>query len=283
MKKTVTLIEKLIRLAKGETLPASNLNGDWFEQMLSDGILVAITQGSRKKFRVADATIFRHNIASQYGIPDLEQAHELLLNEGASRSDQVTVTGDSKFRSHRTFTGFLVNSYQPIDSVLNGEPLTVFPPQGSCLFIADYQHFCVPEDVVIIGVENAENFRYISKQKYLFKDYKKVLFVSRYPQIQSKDLRQWLLSRPNIYIHFGDFDLAGINIFISEFYNYLGERASFFIPPDIEQRIANGSPNRYNDQYAKFHSLHSDIPNLQLLINIINKYHRGYEQEGYIR
>lgn len=242
MKKTAALIEKFIRLANGDTLPASNLNGDWFEQMQSDGILVAITQGSRKKFRVADATIFRHYIASQYGIPDLEQAHELLLNEGASRSDQVTVTGDSKFRSHRTFTGFLVNSYQPIDSVLNGEPLTVFPPQGSCLFIADYQHFCVPEDVVIIGVENAENFRYISKQKYLFKDYKKVLFVSRYPQIQSKDLRQWLLSIPNIYIHFGDFDLAGINIFISEFYNYLGKRASFFIPPDIEQRIANGSP-----------------------------------------
>ena len=282
MKKTVTLIEKLIRLANGDTLPASSLKGDWFEQMQTDGILVTVTHGSRKSLRVADATSFRHYVASQYDIRDLEQTHELLSKENASRAEQVAVTGDSKFHSRRTFTGFLVNSYQPIDAVLNGKLLTVFPPQGCCLFIADYQHFCVSEDVVIIGVENAENFLYVEHQKYLFKGYKKVLFVSRYPQGQSKDLLKWLQSIPNQYIHFGDLDLAGIAIYENEYYCHLGERASFFVPGDFEQRISEGSLKRYNVQYNRFGNLDVKDPRLQNLLKCICRYHKGYDQEGFI-
>ena len=282
MKKTVTLIEKLIQLANGETLPASSLKGDWFEQMRSDGILVAVTHGSRKSLRVADVTSFLHYIASQYDIRDLEQTHELLLKEGASRAEQVAVTGDSKFRSRRTFTGFLVNSYQPIDAVLNGKLLTVFPPQGCCLFIADYQHFCVPEDAVIVGVENAENFLYVERQKYLFKGYKKVLFVSRYPQEQSKDLLKWLQSIPNRYVHFGDLDLAGIAIYENEYYSHLGDRASFFVPIDFEQRISEGNLKRYNAQYNKYGNLNVKDLRLQNLLNCIHSYHKGYDQEGFI-
>ena len=41
MKKTTILIEKLIRLANGDVLPACSLKGDWFEQMQEDGILLA--------------------------------------------------------------------------------------------------------------------------------------------------------------------------------------------------------------------------------------------------
>lgn len=66
----------------------------------------------------------------------------------------------------------------------------------------------------------------------------KVLFVSRYPQ--SKDLCAWLKMIPNRYIHFGDFDLAGVSIFLSEFYSELGERAEFYIPADVEQRLQMG-------------------------------------------
>lgn len=282
MKKTVTLIEKLIRLANGETLPASSLKGDWFEQMQTDGILVAVTHGSRKGLRVADATSFRYYIASQYDIRDLEQTHELLLKENVSRAEQVAVTGDSKFHSRRTFTGFLVNSYQPIDAVLNGKLLTIFPPQGCCLFVADYQHFCVSEDVVIIGVENAENFLYIEHQKYLFKGYKKVLFVSRYPQEQSKDLLKWLQSIPNQYIHFGDLDLAGIAIYENEYYCHLGERASFFVPVDFEQRISEGSLKRYNVQYNRFGNMQVKDKRLHNLLRCIHSYHKGYDQEGFV-
>ena len=114
MKKTAILIEKLIRLANGDVLPASSLKGDWFEQMQEDGILLATTHGSRKSLRAIDGMSLRQYVASQYDIYDLEQTRKAFSDEDASRASLVAATGDSKFLSRRTFTGFLVNSYQAV-------------------------------------------------------------------------------------------------------------------------------------------------------------------------
>lgn len=282
MKKTAALIEKLMRLADGDALAASSLKGEWFRQMQEDGILVAVTHGSCTCLRVIDATSFRHYIASQYDIRDLEKTHELLLAGSVVRASQVDVTGDSKFVSYRTFTGFLVNSYQPIEAVLNDKPLTIMPPEGTFVFIADYQHFSIPKDVTIVGVENAENFRYVERQQYLFKSYDKVIFVSRYPQTQSKDLLKWLQAIPNHYVHFGDLDLAGIAIYLNEYYRYLGNRASFLIPNDFQQRISNGNRERYNTQLRQYGNLRAEDNRVSELLSCIHQYHRGYDQEGYL-
>ena len=213
----------------------------------------------------------------------MEQTRKLLSDDCADRASQVDVTGDSKFLSHRTFAGFLVNSYQPIDAMMDGKPLTILPPDGTFMFIADYQHFYIPEDVIIIGIENAENFRYVERQKYLFEDYEKVLFVSRYPQNQSKDLLKWLLSIKNRYVHFGDLDLAGISIYQNEYFRHLGERASFYIPKDYEKRISEGNLNLYNSQLPLYGKMNVEDESVSKLISCIHRYHRGYEQEGYIK
>ena len=134
-----------------------------------------------------------------------------------------------------------------------------------------------------MGIENMENFRRIRQQKKLFESVlgnMPLLFVSRYPQ--STDLRNWLMGIPNRYVHFGDFDLAGIHIFLTEFQKYLGDRASFLIPSDIEQRLTQGSATRYNIQYNKFHTLRCTDTILQSLIELIMNYHKCYDQEGYI-
>lgn len=96
-----------------------------------------------------------------------------------------------------------------------------------------------------------------------------------------KERIQYLLD-PNRYIHFGDFDLAGIHIFLTEFHKHLGCRSTFLIPSDIEDRIASGSRQRYNEQYKKFGHLSVEDRALRKLIDWIHKYHRGYDQEGYI-
>ena len=151
------------------------------------------------------------------------------------------------------------------------------------MFITEWQQFSIPEDVVVVNIENMENFRLIRQQRALFSSVlpeKRLLFVSRYPQ--SSDLRSWLQTIPNNYVHFGDFDLAGVNIYLSEFHKYLGDRSSFLIPDDIEERLQHGSSERYRDQYEKYKKLSSDILSLQQLINMIHKYHKCYDQEGYI-
>ena len=286
MKKTATLIERLIQLAEGKALPASSLRGDWFQQMKDDGILLTVPHGSRKAMRIADANSFRHYLASQYDIRDLEATLTLLRRQESDRASQVNVTGDSKFVQHRTFQGFLVNSYQPVPATLNGEPITILPPDGCFVFISDYQSFSVPEDIIIVGVENAENFRYVRRQRHLFKRYfpkdSRLLFVSRYPQQQYSDLIHWLKSIPNRYVHFGDLDLAGIAIYQNEYYCHLGQRSSFLIPDDYEERIADGIRTRYDDQLSKYGKMKIEDPRIAKLLSFIHQYHRGYDQEGYI-
>ena len=197
---------------------------------------------------------------------------------------EISTTGNSKLLSVRSCPGFPINSYEPIESLLNGEQFVVNPPEGSFIFIDDWNQFSIPEDVVVVGIENMENFRMIRQQRRLFESMlgdNPLLFVSRYPQ--STDLRKWLMNIPNHYVHFGDFDLAGISIFLSEFHSYLGsERSSFFIPKDIEHRLKSGSMRRYNEQFQRFNHIKSDNQELQELIRLIHFYKRGYDQEGYI-
>ena len=171
---------------------------------------------------------------------------------------------------------------------MNKDPFPISPQEGCFLFVSDWRIFTIPEDVTIIGIENMENFRKVRQQRLFFDEYlhkhslsQKVLFVSRYPQ--STDLREWLASIPNLYIHFGDFDLAGIHIFLSEFQKHLGiGRTSLLIPEDISSRLSYGSARRYNEQYARYKDIKSDRIEIQQLIDLIHHERKGYDQEGYI-
>lgn len=284
MKITVALIDKLIRLRDGESLPASQLHGEWLDELIRDGVLINTSHGSRRTLHAPQSeTLCKALSAVDERLSDLEQMKDALLSDDLSRSVQASATGNSKLVSVRSCPGFSVNSYEPIICMLNGQEFTVNPYEGCFLFIADWQTFSIPSDVVVVGIENMENFRMIRQQRQLFTQavgFRRLLFVSRYPQ--SKDLVSWLQKIPNRYVHFGDFDLAGINIFLTEFHAHLETRSSFLITHDIEARLRNGSKERYEKQYQRFHNLRTDIQPLQALIDLINKFHRCYDQEGYI-
>jgi hypothetical protein len=248
---------------------------------LLEGLLTVQTHGSRRTFRAIDTIALKNFIQIHY--EELRTLGDNDLKSYTTRSEQAAETGNSKLVMVRSCPGFPVNSYEPITCSLSGNEFVINPPESSFVFIDNWQQFAIPERVIVVGIENMENFRMIRHQRKLFESVLgdvPLLFVSRYPQ--SQDLRNWLIGIPNKYVHFGDFDLAGIHIFLTEFYKYLGNRSEFLVPSDIEQRLAKGSPVRYNKQYGKYCALRTDIQYLQLLIDLINKYHRGYDQEGYI-
>ena len=284
MKITASLIDKLIRLRKGESIPASQLRGEWVSELESDGVIVSTSHGSRRVLFVPQPGAFLQALSAfDERLSDLDLMRDTLQIGETSRSVQASATGNSKLIAVRSCPGFPINTYEPIACLLNGREIIVNPQEGSFMFISDWQSFTIPQDVIVVGIENMENFRKIHQQRALFDQTigsARLLFVSRYPQ--SSDLRSWLQTIPNRYVHFGDFDLAGISIFLTEFHAYLGERSSFFIPSDIEQRLPNGSLERYNAQYPKFKNIRTNIPYLQHLIDTINNYHRCYDQEGYI-
>ena len=276
----------LTALARGEAVGGSRLKGELLRELSQEHMLVATRHGSRMSYRANNpeelARRFRITVLSSDATGD----DFVDPFASVSRSELVRNFGDSKLVSIRTCPGFPVNVYEPLDIELGptgtASKICLEPLPGAFTFVADWQNFHIGNDVVVVGVENMENFRFVSQQRYLFENLGvPILFTSRYPQ--SGDFVRWLKSIPNRYIHFGDFDLAGIHIYQSEFRKYLEpSRCEFFIPKNIEELIRNGSQDRYFNQIERFRDLCSDDPRLEYLIGLIHKYHRGYDQEGLI-
>ena len=287
MKITIALIDKLIRLRNRESLPASQLKGEWVKDLVREGVLISTLHGSRRTLFAPNAETLCKALASvDERFIDMKLLREILLSENTLRSQQASSTGNSKLVMTRSCPGFPINSYEPISCTLNDREFVVNPQEGSFLFMTDWQSFFIPDDVVVVGIENMENFRFVERQAYLFEYLMApLLFVSRYPQ--SGDLVRWLKGVSNRYIHYGDLDLAGINIFLTEFRNPLGDadgkRSEFLIPTDVQSRLSHGSRERYDAQIARFGNLHSDDPRLEYLISLIHRFRRGYDQEGFIR
>lgn len=278
------IAEKLILLQKGEKIPSSKFQHSVIDTMLSNGILEQQIQGrSKKLIFLRSPERLDDYLLNHFGINNLHDYCSLSKMFETKRSDLVVVSSDSKLRKTRTFKGFLVNSYFPILATLNNEPISIYPTNGSFQFVYDFEYFTIPSDITIVGIENPENFRYIDKQRYLFEELKP-LFVSRYPQNQNKDLLKWLQSIPNSYLHFGDFDLAGIGIYLNEYKKTLAEKATFFVPDNIEKLLSEyGSIDRYHNQTENFKLESNDECKLKLLFKLIHKYKKGLDQELYIK
>jgi len=284
MKLPVSIAEKLILLHNGEKIPASKIRHSLINEMLDNGILKKQIQGRNKVLiYLPEQKPLNDFLQNHYGISDLQDYINSLKNNDLTRADAVAVSSDSKLKKIRTFKGFLINCYNPIQATMNGKSIQLTPTEGVFQFIYDFESFIISHDVTIIGIENPENFRYIEKQKYLFEDIKP-LFVSRYPQNQSKDLLKWLQSIPNKYLHFGDFDFAGIGIYLNEYKKYLGDRASLFVLDNIENLIYKyGNKILYDKQKISFDLQSIKEENLIKLIELIHKYKKGLEQEIWLK
>ena len=239
-------IQQLQCLLRGETIAWSSLNNDMRNTLIGEDLIIIKTNRSRKSIYVPNAEALKmfleHHFEELRGMDWRSEDFSTAI----SRSELAANSGNSKTKEIRSCPGFMVNSYEPISAKLNGKGIVIAPKEGTMLFVADWEHFEIPQEVLIVGIENMENFRCIREQRYLFPSERPILFVSRYPQ--STDLRNWLKNIPNDYLHFGDFDLAGMHIYETEFFKFLGNDKRLFP-----------------------------------LYKMINHYHRCYDQEGYIK
>ena len=78
------------------------------------------------------------------------------------------------------------------------------------------------------------------------------------------------------------YGVRNICLYQSEFYKFLGDRAGFLIPEDIEERLKSGNAGLYDTQYLRYKNLNIIDSRLNGLVEMIHHYGRVYEQEGYI-
>lgn len=283
MKLPLHIAQKLQQLIKpGQLVPGSSMQHRVVEKMLEDGILQKKQLSkTRAQIYLSNAGVLKDYLHNHFGIGDINLYIEKQAGEVLTRAGAVEISGNSKLKSIRTFSGFLANSYEPVQCRMQGKSFVLDPLPGSFTFIHDYTTFLPDPSVTIVGIENAENFSNIAKQAYLFKDIQP-LFVSRYPQ--SNDLVKWLQTIPNPYLHFGDLDFEGINIYLNEFKKHLGVRSCFFIPPQTEEYLSKyGNRALYNKQLSRAAdiSIISEKSILQLL-QLIHQHKKVLEQEIFI-
>ena len=276
---TLAIARKLLALAGGEKIPASKLDNALINELVDEGIVLEYIAGRTKRsLYLGNHNALSNWLANRYGINNLGAYVQALQTSNSDKAALVQAAADSKVTPRRSFSGFLVNSCQPLHCTLGGAPFLVHPPAGTFQFISNYQAFVPPAAAVIAGVENAANFSHLERMRYLF-PHLQVLFVCRYPQGQGRDLMRWLMQIPNRYLHLGDYDLAGINIYLSEYKKYLGDRASFFMPPGLEPLIEKYGNRKLYDQ-QQLHNLAVDEPELAALIALLHRHKKGLEQEA---
>lgn len=277
-KLSLTIAEKLLRLRNGEKIQASRLQQAIFRELIIEKILHK-TGKSRGHILLLNIEQFDLYLQNHYSIINLDEYISVLKQESISRADLIGISTNSKLTKSRSFKGFLVNCYEPIEVRINQKSTFLHPMPGLFHFVYDFEDFVPNEQLTIVGIENPESFRYIEKQKYLFNDIKP-LFISRYPQNQHADIIRWLKSIPNSYLHFGDFDIASINIYMNEFKKHIPDRCSFFIPSNIAELLERyGNDERYNKQ--KLHINVTDISEEMVieLIKLIHQHKKGLDQE----
>jgi len=281
MKLTLKIAKVLAQLINGESIPGSAAKSKLIDELVVENII--FRKGKhRKSLELKNETDLHLYLANQLQINDLNQYILALENKNSTRAELVKITTDSKKSKERAFKGFLVNTYNSIKAELNKETITIKPTKGSFTFIYDYESFKIPKEITIVGVENAKNFSQIQEQKYLFKNIIP-LFTSRYPQNQNKDFIKWMKTIPNNYLHFGDYDIAGIGIYLNEYKKHLLQKATFFIPKNIESILReNGNRNRYDKQKINFKIENIQESKIIELIEIIKSEKKGLDQEYFI-
>ena len=131
-------------LISGEQVAGSKLSSKLLEELMAEGLLLVLTHGSRKSYRARDVEALKRFLI------DKDESYRILeVHSSDSRASMAAETGNSKLMTVRSCLGFPVNSYEPITCSLSGERFVINPPKGSFVFIDDWQHFVIPEMVVI--------------------------------------------------------------------------------------------------------------------------------------
>jgi hypothetical protein len=133
---------------------------------------------------------------------------------------------------------------------------------------------------VLWVVENYECFQDLSWLRTFGLDGEKALVICRWPLSARARIcySMWPVKEK---WYFGDYDLAGINIFQTEYAAELGAD-TFFLPHSLKEDIGKGSANLFDRQWKKFRNIKGLTKPLEETVSIIIHEKKGLSQEYYL-
>jgi hypothetical protein len=274
------IAQQLMRLLAGETVNASAFsNRNLLKRLEEDRVVSRMSTGrTRAVVRCADPAALRRYVRLQLGIIDLEAYLDLMDQPVRDGEESLQATTSTKALRTGSLQGFLVKAFG-VEIRLDGNLVPPLPNGADC-FVHRFDALSLPETATVVGVENPECFLKAERLLPLF-PHRELVFVLRY---YGKSTVRWLKTIPNDYLHFGDFDPAGVALYLNEFVSELDEeRCRFFVPECIEALIQNGDPGLYDRQRHLLPSGDIRQPELATFIQLMHRFGRGAEQEQLLR
>ena len=274
----LTFLRCLYRLSLGEELKASEISSkSLLGKFIDDGLIKerAISK-HRRVYKCVNTPSLHNYLHAQYEILSLKNYIHLKESSESDGQQSLQATKSTKVFRGRSLQGFFIKAFDTSLVIADKELQKM--PSGIEFFIHQPEKLKLSDTAMVIGVENPECFVKFDQIRQLFPQ-KELIVIMRY---MSMSPNKWLSSISNTYLHFGDFDPAGIAIYIHEYRNKLGaKRCQFFVPENIEYLMKEyGSTSLYDKQINQLKSYNqSDYPEIQHLIKVLNKYQMGLEQE----
>jgi len=271
----LALAKKLLKLKQEKALNSSEFKqSSKLKELIDEGVVHLQVRGQKTKILLLSEYKLELYLQS-IGVHDLEAYVQSGLDPKRSRASMAQASSDTKSFKTQVQAGVYLASYQLVDIYINDEKVKLYTPDMSTFFVHKNAKLHFDEKTVIVGVENFENLSSIAKQAYLFDDESEKVFVYR-----NKYALELLSKTFNEYIHYGDFDLAGIHIYLHEVLPRLAnERSRFFIPENIEALLEKGNQEDYFLHLKKYPKLNSNKAYLQRLIELIHAKKRSLHQE----
>jgi len=278
MKISPKFIKILIRLQNKE-----RINGGEFksylhlvEPMFREGGLRR-KQISKQRFEVSLINIDSFNlyINRKFNIEDLNGYLLNLQNPNVKRADMLTTSTDDKAITINPFNGVYIASYDDIDIFIDGKKTKLNTLNGTALFVSSACKLEISKELLVVGIENAENLHFIVKQiEYFSHIREKKIFVYR-----NLFMLSWLETIENNYLHYGDFDFVGISIYKSQILPRVKADKRFFIPSNMEELLEQGQSDLYYKHYAYKNNILGIDEEIDALIALIEDYKKTVRQE----
>jgi len=216
---------------------------------------------------------YSYNIDS---IDDIDRYIEEIFDTKPSRDIIQKWHNNSKAKNSESLKGLYISSLKDIDIKLNDEVITIMPNSGLGYFLFHTQKIEVFKDTIIVGIENYQVIWFAKKYQQFFEN-DNILFVVINPY-----MLEWISDLENRYIHFGDYDLAGINIYLNKIVPRLkkSKKYEMFIPDNIEYLIREYGDKELYEKQVQYENLLTKDKKIDDLIEIIKHEKKAIEQEG---
>lgn len=276
---TIEQAKLLKELSEGKKVPLSRLKARIFQQLIQEQVLLRQKESHGWNIYTDHPQSLLNYLYNHYIRCTLDEYIER-GQAAPSRSNNIRMSGDSKLKETELWQGFYFKVSEPIHAQWQGKPLTLLPyPEGIPVFMPQPETLSLPEDVTVVMIENSENFLKIETQLPLFQGLK-CFFVSFYPREQHSYFIEWLQKQPNNYVHYGDFDFAGIHIYQSQYKKYVSGESRYLVPSGLLPLFRRyGKRELYNNQLFLQTLIKADEPGISELLEIIKREHKGLEQE----